>query len=173
MTTSTQPKPPIPHRRPTPHSGEAPGRSARPEPAAAPIVAAIDDSPEARAASHAAVRLARQTASPLVFVYVRRGPSSALGRPYYQRRLDHEMRIGRRALSDALALAEEAGVPAMSEELEGHPARRVVEFARSRGARMVVLGSRSRRLRPSIARRVIRKADRPVLVAGRVGPTAA
>jgi nucleotide-binding universal stress UspA family protein len=34
-----------------------------------------------------------------------------------------------------------------------------------RGAWMVVLGSRRRRLRPSIARRVIRKADRPVLVA--------
>jgi nucleotide-binding universal stress UspA family protein len=83
------------------------------------------------------------------------------------------MRIGRRALNDALALAEEAGVPAAGEKLEGHPARRVVEFARSRGARMVVLGSRRRRLRPSIARGVIRRADRPVLVAGRVAPAAA
>jgi nucleotide-binding universal stress UspA family protein len=87
------------------------------------------------------------------------------------------MRIGRRALSDALALAEEAGVPATGEELEGYPAGRVVEFARSRGARMIVLGSQRRRLRlrlrPSIARRVIRKADRPVLVAGRVAPAAA
>jgi nucleotide-binding universal stress UspA family protein len=140
---------------------------------------AIDDSREAKAASHAAVPLARQVASPLVFMYVRRGPSSALGRPYYQRRLDREMRIGRRALSDALALAEETGVPATGEELEGYPAGRVVEFARSRGARMIVLGSRRRRrrlrlrLRPSIARRVIRKADRPVLVAGRVAPAAA
>jgi nucleotide-binding universal stress UspA family protein len=173
MTTSTQPRSPLPHRRPTSRSGEPADRSARPEPAAAPIVVAIDHSPEARAASRAAIRLAQQTASPLVFVYVRRGPSSALGRPYYQRRLDREMRIGRRALNDALARAEEAGVPATGEELEGHPARRVVEFARSRGARMVVLGSRRRRLRPSIARRVIRKADRPVLIAGRVASAAA
>jgi nucleotide-binding universal stress UspA family protein len=149
--------------RPTSQPGERTYPPPRRERAAAPIVVAIDDSRQARAASHAAVRLARQIAAPLVFVYVRRGPSPALGRPFYQRRLDRDMRIGRRALSDALALAEEAGVPATGEELEGHPARRVVEFARSRGARMVVLGSRRRRLRPSIARRVIRKVEGPCL----------
>jgi nucleotide-binding universal stress UspA family protein len=165
MTTSTHRRPRHQEARSTSQPGERTCRSARREPAAAPIVVAIDDSREARAASHAAVRMARQIAAPLVFVYVRRGPSPALGRPFYQRRLDRVMRIGRRALNDALALAEEAGVPATGEELEGHPARRVVEFARGRGARMVVLGSRRRRLRPSIARRVIREADRPVLVA--------
>jgi nucleotide-binding universal stress UspA family protein len=165
MTTSTHHRRRLQEARPTPQPGERTYPSARPERAAAPIVVAIDDSREARAASRDAVRLARQIAAPLVFVYVRRGPSPALGRPFYQRRLDREMRIGRRALNDALALAEEAGVPATGEKLEGHPARRVVEYARRRGARMVVLGSRRRRLRPSIARRVIRKADRPVLVA--------
>jgi nucleotide-binding universal stress UspA family protein len=165
MTTSTQLRPRLRDPRPTPHPGERRCRSARPQSAAAPVVVAIDDSSEAKAASHAAVRLARGIAAPLVFVYVRRGPSPALGRPYYQRRLDREMRIGRRALNDALALAERAGVPATGEELAGNPARRVVELARMRGARVVVLGSRRRRLRPSIARRVIRAADRPVLVA--------
>jgi nucleotide-binding universal stress UspA family protein len=173
MTTSTHQRPRLREPRLTSHPGERTCRWAQPEPARAPIVVAIDDSSEAWAASRAAVRLAQQIAAPLVFVYVRRGPWPALGRPYYQRRLDRAMRVGRRALNDALALSEEAGVPATGEEVEGHLARRVVEFARSRGARMVVLGSRRRRLRPSIARCVIRKADRPVLVAGRVTPAGA
>jgi nucleotide-binding universal stress UspA family protein len=76
------------------------------------------------------------------------------------------MASGRRALTDALAVAEEAGVPATGEQLAGKPARRVVEFARLRGARLVVLGSRQRRLRRGVARGVIRTADQPVLVAG-------
>jgi nucleotide-binding universal stress UspA family protein len=72
-----------------------------------------------------------------------------------------------------MAIAERAGVPATAEEIAGDPARRVVEFARLRGARLVVLGSRRRRLRRSVARDVIRSADRPVVVAGRTSPVAA
>lgn len=83
------------------------------------------------------------------------------------------MRAGRRALDDALAIAERAGVPATGEEIAGNPARRVVEFARLRCARLVVLGSRRRRLGRSVSRDVIRSADRPVVVAGRTAPAAA
>lgn len=139
----------------------------------APIVVAVDNARAARGAARASVRLAQELAAPLVFVYVRRGPSSALGEPYYQRRLDEEMRAARRALEHALAVAERAGVTATGEQLAGHPARRVVEFARERGARLVVLGSRRRRLGRSVSRDVIRGADRPVLVAGRTAPIAA
>ena len=142
-------------------------------PDAAPIVVAVDTSRAAAAAVQAGVRLAKDLAAPVVFVYVRRGPSSALGEPYFQRRLDAEMASGRRALTDALAVAEEVGVPATGEQLAGGPARRVVEFARLRAARLVVLGSRQRRLRRDLARGVIRTADRPVLVAGCAAPTAA
>jgi len=117
--------------------------------------------------------LARELAAPLVFVYVRRGPSSALGKPYYQRRLDAEMRAGRRALDDALAAAERAGVPTTGEQLEGNPARRVVEFAHERGARLIVLGPRRLRLGRSVSRQVIRSADRPVLIADQTAPAAA
>jgi nucleotide-binding universal stress UspA family protein len=131
----------------------------------AAIVVALDGSGAAAAAIQTAVRLARDFAAPLVFVYVRRGPSSALGEPYHQRRLDHEMRTGRRTLNDAVALAERAGVPATAEQLAGHPAGRVVEFARIRGARLVVLGSRHQRLGRSVSREVIPSADRPVIVA--------
>ncbi|MGH2822713.1 MAG: universal stress protein [Thermoleophilaceae bacterium] len=49
----------------------------------------------------------------------------------------------------------------------------MVEFARIRGARLVVLGSRRRRLGRSVSRDVIRSADLPVIVAGRTGPAAA
>lgn len=173
MITSTEPIPRLQDRLATARSGTAAHANPRIEPDAAPIVVAVDNTRAAVAAAEAAVRLARDLAAPLVFVYVRRGPSSALGKPYYQRRLDSEMRSGRRALDHALGIAERAGVPATGEELAGNPARRVVEFARLRGARLVVLGTRRRRVGRSVARDVIRNADRPVLVTGRTAPVAA
>jgi nucleotide-binding universal stress UspA family protein len=154
-------------------SGSDTCRPARPQPDGAPIVVAADGSRAAAAAMQAAVRLGRDLAPPVVFVHVRRGPSSALGEPYYQRRLDANMSAGRRLLDDALAVAERAGVPATAEQLAENPARCVVEFARLRGARLVVLGSRRRRLGRSVSRDVIRSADRPVLVAGDTAPVAA
>jgi nucleotide-binding universal stress UspA family protein len=173
LITSTDLRPSF--RRPpgTPSSAAGTCRLMKAEPEAAPIVVAVDNSRAAAAAADAAVRLARDLTAPLVFVYVRRGPSSALGEPYHQRRLDAEMSVGRRALNDVLAVAEREGVPATGEQLAGKPARRVVEFARLRGARLVVLGSRRRRLSRSVSRDVIRSADRPVLVAGRTAPVAA
>jgi len=173
MNTATEPGARL--RRPfgASHSRANRCRPTKVEPEAAPILVAVDNSRAAAAAAQAAVHLARELAAPLVFVYVRRGPSAALGEPYYQRRLDAEMRGGGRALDDALALAARAGVPATGEQLAGRPARRVVELARLRGARLVVLGSRRRRLGRSVSRDVIRSADRPVIVAGRTEPVAA
>lgn len=173
MITSTDARPHFRRRFATSRSGAETSRPLRSESDAAPIVVAVDNSRAAAAAVRAAVRLARELTAPLVFVYVRRGPSSALGEPYYQRRLDAEMRAGGRALDDALAVAQRAGVPATGEQLAGNPARRVVEFARLRGARLVVLGSRRSRLGRSVSRNVIRDADRPVLVPGRTAPVTA
>jgi nucleotide-binding universal stress UspA family protein len=173
MITSADPTSRLQEQPATARSGTDANGSRRIEPDAAPIVVAVDDTRAAVAAAEAAARLARDLAVPLVFVYVRRGPSSALGKPYYQRRLDSELRAGRRVLDDALAIAERAGVPATGEEIAGNPARRVLEFARLRGARLVVLGSRRHRLGRSVARGVIRSADRPVVVAGRTAPAAA
>jgi len=76
-------------------------------------------------------------------------------------------------LNDVLEVAARAGVPATGEQLAGNAAPRVVEFASIRGARLVVLGSRRRRLGRSVSRDVIRRADRPVLVARRTAPVAA
>lgn len=138
-----------------------------------PIVAAVDTSASGAAAARAAISAAERLGAAVVFVYVRRGPSSILGEPYYQRRLDSELAAARRALGDALVAAEQAGVAASGEELDGPPARRLVEFARLRGARLVVLGSRRRRLGRSVSRSVIRAADRPVLVARAPEPATA
>jgi nucleotide-binding universal stress UspA family protein len=132
----------------------------------APVVAAVDASASGAAAARTAIAAAERLGAPVVFVYVRRGPSSILGEPYHQRRLDAEIFAAKRALGTALAAAERAGVAASGEELAGSPARQLVEFARLRGARLVVLGSRRRRFGRSVSRRVIRAADRPVLVAG-------
>ncbi|HEX5896590.1 MAG TPA: universal stress protein [Thermoleophilaceae bacterium] len=142
-------------------------------PSARPVVVAVDDSPAAEAAIRDGVRLAGDLAAPVVFVYVRRGPSAALGKPYYQRRLDAEMRIGDRAIAAGIAAARRAGVPPTGEQLHGMPARRLEEFARLRDAQLVVVGARRRRLARSVSRALIRRADRPVLVARRTSPVAA
>jgi nucleotide-binding universal stress UspA family protein len=131
-----------------------------------PIVAAVDGSAASRAAIGEAVRLAVELAAPIVFVYVRRGPAGFFGAPVYERRLTKEMGRARRVLDRALAVADSAGVRAASEILEGSPKRRISEFARDRSARLIVVGSRRRKLRQSVSTGVIRTAGRPVIVAG-------
>jgi nucleotide-binding universal stress UspA family protein len=130
-----------------------------------PVVVAVDDSPAAQAAVRDGVRVAAELEAPVVFVYVRRGPFAALGEPYYQRRLDAEMRIGERAIAAGIEAARSAGVPATGEQLHGSPARRLAEFARRRDAQLIVVGARRRRVGRSVSRALIRRADRPVVVA--------
>jgi nucleotide-binding universal stress UspA family protein len=130
-----------------------------------PIVAAVDGSAASRAAIGEAVRLATELNAPIVFVSVRRGPAAFFGAPVYQRRLTKEITRARRVLDRALAVAEKAGVLAEAEILEGSPRRRIPEFARDRGARLIVVGSRGRKLRQSVSRAVIRAAEPPVIVA--------
>ena len=75
------------------------------------------------------------------------------------------MARARRVLDMALAAADSGGVPAEGEILEGSPRRRISEFARDRSARLIVVGSRARRLGQSVSTGVIRSAGRPVIVA--------
>jgi len=132
---------------------------------AAPLVAAVDESPASLTAVEEAITLARELGAPLVFVYVRRGPRGYIGAPFYQQQLAGEMARARRTLDRALDFAAAAGIEAEAEILEGNPRRRIVQFAHDRGAQMVILGSRRRRLGRSVARGVARTADRPVMVA--------
>jgi nucleotide-binding universal stress UspA family protein len=139
----------------------------RRQPPVASIIAAVDTSAASRAAVEEAVVLAAELKAPLVFVHVRRGPPPFLGAPFYQRRLSKEMERARRVLDRALRIARLAEVEAEVEILEGSPRRRIVQFAHDRGAQLVVLGSRRRRLGRSIAWAITRTADRPVVVAAR------
>jgi nucleotide-binding universal stress UspA family protein len=135
----------------------------------APIVAAVDGSQASAAAAEMAVQLATELKTRIVFVYVRRGPAGFLGAPLYQGRLTAAMARGRRVLDRALAIAARGGVRAEGEILEGSPRRRIAEFARDRGARLVVVGSRRHRIGPSVSGSVVRAAGRPVVVAQGLG----
>ena len=141
------------------------GPPAAPAPDDAPIVVGVDGTPSGAVAARAAIAWARRLSAPLVFVYVRRSPSSALGEPYYQRRVEAETLAARNALSAAVAAADEAGVSASAEVLDGRPAQRLVDLARLRAARLLVTGRRPQRLRRSVGRTVQRLAQNPVLVA--------
>jgi nucleotide-binding universal stress UspA family protein len=131
----------------------------------APIVAAIDGSPAGWHASDAAVRLAVELNAPLTFVYVRRGPAGFLGTPVFERRLMRKMAEARHVIEHALRGAARAGVEAEGEILEGSPPKRIVEFARDRSARLIVIGSRRRWLGRSVSCAIVRGSRRPVLVA--------
>ena len=139
---------------------------------AAPIVAAVDGSAASRAAVETAVRLGAEMDAPVVFVYVRRDPAAFLGAPFYQRRLSAAMAPARRVLDRAVRSAARAGVTASGEILEGSPRKRILEFARERGARFVVVGRRRRRLGRSVSGAVVRAAQRPVVVAESLDPMA-
>jgi nucleotide-binding universal stress UspA family protein len=147
-------------------SSDRPERTlASPQNRAAPILAAIDDSSASRHAIDAAVRLALDLNATLTFVYVRRGPPGFLGTPVFERRLTAKMERARRVLDRALRRAARAGISADAEILEGAPEKRITEFARDRGARLVVVGSRRRRFGRSVSGSIVRAANRPVLVA--------
>ena len=130
-----------------------------------PIVAAVDGTKAGHVVVEEAVQLGKELEAPVVFVHVRRGPAGFFGEPVYQRRLTKKMAHARRTLERALAAAARAGVPADGEILEGSPRRRISEFAADRGARLVVIGSRTRKLKRSVSSGVVRSAQQPVVVA--------
>ena len=158
----------IPTRTPL-SAGAAELRLTRAMPAhrTTPIVAAVDGSSASRSAIEIAVKLALDLNAPLVFAYVRRGPAAFFGTPIFQRRLTAEMSRARGVLARALGAAARAGVEADGEILEGSPRKRIVELARDREAKLVVVGPRGRRWRQSVSRAVVRTAEGPVVVAGR------
>ncbi len=73
------------------------------------------------------------------------------------------------AAAQFVAVMESSSLPERvateAEILAGSPKRRIAEFARGREARLVVVGSRRRKLGPSVSTAVVRKAGAPVVVA--------
>lgn len=130
----------------------------------APMIVAVDGTPASSMAAAAAVLLACDIHAPVVFVYVRRGPSTVWGSPFYERRLTQALASARAALEPPCMLASDVGVDGEVEILEGSPSRRIAELAAARGAQLVVVGARRRRLRRSVSRRLIAVSNVPVLV---------
>ncbi len=91
-------------------------------PSTAPIIVAVDGTRASSIAAADAVLLGRDTRAPVVFVYVRRGPSTVWGKPFCQRRLTRALANARIALEAPYMLARDAGVGAEVEILEGSPA---------------------------------------------------
>lgn len=140
------------------------GRASDACPSKASIVAAVEPH-TARVVGDTAAQLARELSVPLVFVTVRPRPPAILGDRYYQRRLTRDLFRSRKTLDAALAAASRYGVMASGEILEGGAAARIIGFASARNARLLVVGRRRRRLRPSVSLRVVRASGQPVVVA--------
>jgi nucleotide-binding universal stress UspA family protein len=65
----------------------------------------------------------------------------------------------RRVLDRALRAAARAGVEADGEILEKSPQQSILEFAAARGARLVVVGSRGRKLGRNVPGAIVRAPD--------------
>ena len=136
------------------------------------ILVATDGSESSRHAVGQAIELAQSSGASLTVAYVRHAPLPILGQPFYQRSLSAELRLADEAVGQAAAGAEEVGVEAETEILEGDPADRILELARLRDVDLIVVGSRglgpiAGTLLGSVSREVLHRADRPVLVAAR------
>jgi nucleotide-binding universal stress UspA family protein len=136
------------------------------------ILIATDGSPASLEAVELGLELAEEHGSQVTFVHVApaadvlpvafamSGPVSV---PHELGEHDYE------ALEDALALAEERGVPALKRLLTGSAARQIVAYAEEIDADLIVVGSRGLgsvegALLGSVSRKVLRDAKRPVLV---------
>ncbi len=134
------------------------------------ILVATDGSAGSDLAAREGLRLARALEAPVTFVSVIRPPLPVLGDPYYQRAVSDELHRAGAAVAAAMSAAEQAGVTADYELLEGRPAEQVVDLARLRGVELIVVGCRA--LGPvagaplgSVSGAIVRHSEVPVLVA--------
>src|SRR3954471_16171453 len=134
------------------------------------IVVGYDGSSEAQAALSAAAARAGDSGT-VVAVYATEPPSNWLDTPYYARAV--EMRRERAArVFEELGRLELADVTVEAEVAEGPVPEALAEVARIRDADEIAVGSRRlgwlRGALGSVSRRVLRIADRPVVVVPRV-----
>jgi nucleotide-binding universal stress UspA family protein len=132
------------------------------------IVIATDGSDGAWAAVQEGVELAYEVGAEVTFVTVRHD-LPLLGHPHYQEHLSRQLEDARAALDRAESEADRAGVLHESEILEGNPASRIAEVARSRNADLLVVGSRGHgglasALIGSVSRALLTQSPAPVMV---------
>jgi nucleotide-binding universal stress UspA family protein len=133
------------------------------------ILVALDGSEGSDAALREGLELAAGLKAAVTLVSVTKAPSGVLGDPYYQRALSDSLHRGRDVLSSALRTAEDAGITADYELIEGDAAVEIVSLAEARGADMIVIGSRglgavAGTLLGSVSHHVVHHATVPVLV---------
>jgi nucleotide-binding universal stress UspA family protein len=137
------------------------------------ILIATDGSPAALKAVELGLELAEEHGAQVTFVHVApaadvlpvsgfamAGPVSV---PHELDEHDHAM------LDEALELAEQQGVPALTRLLVGGAARQIVAYADEVDADLIVVGSRGlgaigSTLLGSVSRKVLHDAKRPVLI---------
>src|SRR5262245_8058101 len=137
------------------------------------ILIATDGSPAALQAVELGLELAEEHDSQVTFVHVAPAadvlPSGgfALAGPVS---VPHELgEPDQEALDEALALAEQRGIPALRRLLVGSAATQIVAYADEIDADLIVVGSRGLgavegALLGSVSRKILRDANRPVLV---------
>jgi nucleotide-binding universal stress UspA family protein len=140
------------------------------------ILIATDGSPSAREAIELGLELARDEQAEVTFVHVLPptqwelvGLYAAPGVIPRLPNLAEEDPEAAKPLQEAVALAEEAGVPAKVELRAGSLAEEVVGAADTIDADLIVVGSRGLgglrgAVLGSVSRGVVRRANRPVLV---------
>ena len=93
-----------------------------------------------------------------------------LGSPYYQNVLTEEGKHARGVITDAKLHAVRYDVDPDYEVLEGEPVESILGFADSRDADLIVVGSRglgrvAGTVLGSVSKEIIRRAERPVMLA--------
>jgi nucleotide-binding universal stress UspA family protein len=136
------------------------------------ILIATDGSEGGSTALEHGVELARPLGATVTIVAVHHPPLPVFGDPYWQRTVTDELIRLRSIVTAAAAYAEEHGVQAEFEIVEGQAAAEIVRLARTRDVDLIVVGSRglgtiASTLLGSVSSRVVHRADRPVLVAAR------
>jgi nucleotide-binding universal stress UspA family protein len=136
------------------------------------LLVGYDGTPGAKAAAAEALRLASGLGTELVFVFAYWANP---GGGEIADMLTALRESGEGHLKEALALAEQAGVAARGELVEGRPSSGLVDLADEHDAQMIVVGSYGEpplkgALIGSTAHKLLHLSERPVLVVRAVTP---
>ena len=104
------------------------------------LLVAVDGSEGSHAAVDEAIALARDLGAALTFVFVRKRPSSMLGRPLYERQVSYDLRRARHTIGEAIETATAAGIECDGEIFEGDAADEIISLADNRHVDLIVVG---------------------------------